>query len=329
MADSKTSNDILDRIFADPTRYTCTITGSWFNLKDARFPPWSPYTGSEGRFHSFGTGSVYVANSLATCAREVGWFGKVPYELNADAARATNVLDLEAWSHDNSDMSASILVESGSGGYEPTQEISNRAWQDGFHGIRYPSRHGAGGVNTVLWMDRVAVDAPLFRRIETAVAPYVDVTKRTQELGLTGSTELVFLPRNFDSSPTPADLVAEATTVDVRRLLGKAGVVVSELKPESGEIRTIHEKSAEWVGPIIFVSGAFLTGNTHVLSVALGVIGNYLTDFFKGSTSADNVAKLSVVLEKGDGTTLKIDYKGPPNQVQDLARVVEEVNRGK
>ena len=52
------------------------------------------------------------------------------------------------------------------------------------------------------------------------------------------------------------------------------------------------------------MGGALLTSDPNVISVALGVLSNYLTDFFQGM-SGDKTVKLDVVIEKTADATCK------------------------
>jgi hypothetical protein len=74
------------------------------------------------------------------------------------------------------------------------------------------------------------------------------------------------------------------------------------------------------------VSASLLSQNPHVISVALGVVSNYLTDWFKGIPGSKKV-RLDVVVEQTEGQTYKrIHYEGDPEGLNELARIVREVN---
>ena len=62
----------------------------------------------------------------------------------------------------------------------------------------------------------------------------------------------------------------------------------------------IHENAFEWIVPTIFISSFLLSQNPHSISVVLGVISNYLTDWLKGIPSNKEV-KLDIIEETRTG----------------------------
>ena len=76
------------------------------------------------------------------------------------------ILDLSQWSIDNSVDSGSLLIPSGSNGWEPTHEIGDWAYGEGYDGIRFISRHGNSRINLVLYRDRLIVQPDNFTQVE-------------------------------------------------------------------------------------------------------------------------------------------------------------------
>jgi RES domain len=158
--------ELAQRIAADADRYTTRVTGSFFHFKDRQYDPWTPFAGNEQRYNGPGTGSIYMAQSAEECRREVGTTNdKRAYRVDVSAIGPTKILDLWSWARDNPQLSGSLLQHSGSGGWEPTGEIANLAYAAGFEGIRFPSQHGNGGVNLVLYTGVIAVTQPVFTEI--------------------------------------------------------------------------------------------------------------------------------------------------------------------
>jgi hypothetical protein len=60
------------------------------------------------------------------------------------------------------------------------------------------------------------------------------------------------------------------------------------------------------------------------VSLALNVLGNYATDFFKGTNPTPNI-KLNIVVEKKNKTCKSISYEGPVDGLKDLRNIVREV----
>jgi len=157
------------------------------------------------------------------------------------------------------------------------------------------------------------------------VSDYINVRERAIELDCNIPTGLALLPRNFADAKIKEDLLHESTAPTVRILLRQAGITETALEREGERLHQAGQKDfAEWIGPIIFVSGALLSNNPQAISVALGVISNYLTDWFKGLTSGKNV-RLDVVVEAGEEGYKRISYEGPVEGLRDLPQVVREV----
>ena len=66
--------------------------------------------------------------------------------------------------------------------------------------------------------------------------------------------------------------------------------------------------------------------NQALVSVALNVLGNYATDFFKGIGGTHEV-DLNIVVGKANRTFKKITYRGPIEGLKDLAKVIREVSK--
>jgi hypothetical protein len=142
------------------------LTGSAYVLKDSRYRPWDSYTGGIGRYNGLGTGSLYLAENIETCEAEVGRVNKTLYRFELDQSGASQVLDLETWGREYPHLSGSLLVESGSGGWEPTRDISDWAYRAGYHGIRFESHIRRGHVNFVLWNNRTNITQDSFTKLD-------------------------------------------------------------------------------------------------------------------------------------------------------------------
>jgi hypothetical protein len=138
---------------------------------------------------------------------------------------------------------------------------------------------------------------------------------------------LALLPRNFETAKSRDELIHDASGLSLRAAWRSENVAETRLEPD-GEIWPAGQHdAAEWIGPIIFVSGSLLSENPNAINVALGVLANYLTDFFRGPPRAQRQAQLSVVVETEAGETRRIDYKGPADGISELPDVVKELRR--
>jgi hypothetical protein len=51
----------------------------------------------------------------------------------------------------------------------------------------------------------------------------------------------------------------------------------------------------EWIGPIVLFSAAAISQNPEIMSITLGVISNYLADWFRAVPKQGRTAKLKMV----------------------------------
>src|SRR5438552_18899674 len=113
------------------------------------------------------------------------------------------------------------------------------------------------------------------------VRDYIDVRKRSSVLNCNQPTGFAILPKNFDSAFSKNELVYSQSTSAIRISLHQAGVSETRIEKEGDIFPEAQVKSGEWIGPVIFVGFAVMTQNPNLIAIALGVIANYLTDFFK------------------------------------------------
>ncbi len=152
---------------------------------------------------------------------------------------------------------------------------------------------------------------------------YPSVSDRAKALGLSAPTGLAILPENLTDATTATELRFADGTATVRTLFRNDGID-HELLIATGE-RPQHLvlKDADWYGPTLFIAAALATENPQLVSIALSLIANYLTDFFKGR-GGRSTAKLQVVVEKGpDGTCKMLSYEGDISGIADLKKAVQ------
>lgn len=125
---------------------------------------------------------------------------------------------------------------------------------------------------------------------------------------LSDQTPIVSLPFLADNER----ILYSTNTPTVEKLLREAGLQVE--RPDlHGQVRYRDERSIVWAGPILFFSAAALAENPHLMSLALGVISNYLTDLFRGRAHSDPAAvHLDVIEELEPGKRYRrVKYDGP------------------
>jgi hypothetical protein len=103
-----------------------------------------------------------------------------------------------------------------------------------------------------------------------------------------------------------------------------SNIDVDSIVPQS--IPFIQNNSHDWIAPTLFYAASLVSGNPDIISVSLGVIGNYVTEMFKGMGNNPAVT-LSIVVEKPNGKCTKIDYKGRAEGIIEVTRLVQEASR--
>lgn len=160
------------------------------------------------------------------------------------------------------------------------------------------------------------------------ITDYINVKEKARELGCNIPTSLALLPRNFEIAKSKDELIHESTVPTIRVLWRQNNIDETQLEKEGEKFPLIEEKALEWAAPIIFVSSALLSQNPHLISVALNVISNYLTDWFKGIPGSDKKAKLCIVEQTEKGPCKKIFYEGDPEGLKELLKIIHEVHNG-
>jgi hypothetical protein len=159
----------------------------------------------------------------------------------------------------------------------------------------------------------------------TNISDYLDVGERIRLLGGQMPVNLALLPANFETAASLTDFrqVSEAATV--KTLFRQSGIQLDDIGRAGQRIPYVQNNAFEWVAPTLFVSAALLSDNQSSISIALGVIANYATDFFKGM-SGKNQVTLDVIVERTKSKTYKrISYKGDPEGLKSLPKIISEM----
>ena len=160
------------------------------------------------------------------------------------------------------------------------------------------------------------------------ISDYINVRKRAQELGCNIPTSIAILPRNFATAASKEELIHESTTPTVRVLWRQNSITETPLEQPEEKFPLAAEHSFEWIGPTIFISAMLLSQNQHLVTIALNIISNYLSEWFRGIPRDNRKTKLSIVIETKNGLYKKIEYEGPPDGLKDLLEVIREVHNG-
>ena len=129
------------------------------------------------------------------------------------------------------------------------------------------------------------------------IEEYVDIPKHAQQLGLKQPITLAILPRNFDSANSYSELFYESETATIRKLWKEAQLHEDRLERDDEHFPYMRERTSEWFGPTIFIGSMLFLNDPNAISLALNVIANYLTDFFRGSFQKPKI-RFDIIVEK-------------------------------
>lgn len=151
-----------------------------------------------------------------------------------------------------------------------------------------------------------------------------NVSIRLQELGLNAPTGICILPSNYINAASSNDLFVPQTAPDLRVLLRKAGVNLTKIEPDGVKVPYRDDRDRTLILPMLFFAASYFTQDPNQLNVALGVVANFVTDFFRGMIGTHRV-NCSVVVEKTDKKTTKmIHYNGPPEEFGKLIDCIKK-----
>ncbi len=155
------------------------------------------------------------------------------------------------------------------------------------------------------------------------VNDYVSVSEKLNSLGISLQSGLAILPGNLATATSIDELRQQVESDTVRTLLRANKIHYVEIFDEDDQPPYMQQYSFEWFGPTLFVSAGLLSQNPNVLSVALGIITNYLYDLFKGSK--EGKASLDVIFQQADGSCKQIRYSGPADGLSEVAEIVKRL----
>jgi hypothetical protein len=161
-----------------------------------------------------------------------------------------------------------------------------------------------------------------------AVEDYVRVDERANELGCSLPTRLAVLPINFETAATCADLRNASHTETVIKLLKGERIPIGTFLPQHEHLPYVVNKHFQWLGPTLFIPLALLNENPQIVSLAIGVLSNCITDFFKGVPRQQRNVKLTIVIEAEPKRIYeKITYEGDVDGLNSLPKIIKDSSK--
>ena len=160
----------------------------------------------------------------------------------------------------------------------------------------------------------------------TDITDYSKVADRASELGCAVPTAIAILPVNFETAKSCADFKFNGEAATIRKLLRQNGISVENFLPNGERAPTIHNKHFEWA-PLLFISAALTSNDPYAVTVALGIISNYATEYFRGILGRS--VKLDIVVErKKDNVCKKLHYEGDIEGLASLPKIIQDIADG-
>jgi hypothetical protein len=158
--------------------------------------------------------------------------------------------------------------------------------------------------------------------MKTTVTDYISVREKLLLLGYRSPDAFALLPANLEIATTASEVRQRSESATVRTLFRQGGVPIEDVYDKANRPPYIQNNDISWIAPTIFVAAGALSANPNLISVALGVLSNYLTDLFKGRTG-EPVVRATIIVEQTRSKTCKrVEYEGSVAGLQALAAVV-------
>lgn len=133
-------------------------------------------------------------------------------------------------------------------------------------------------------------------------------------------SSILFVPDNWPAEPEGH--VYPNTIDSVVKILEQNDVPVTTLESIDATTPLQDNRGLDWIVPTFVVSGLLLSQNPTLISVALGVITNYVTNLFKGLKD-DPEVKLNIIQTAADGKKAqRVHYEGPASGLLSVEKVL-------
>lgn len=157
------------------------------------------------------------------------------------------------------------------------------------------------------------------------IKDYACVTKRTRELNCNLPDGIIILPENFDTAKNSAEFHLRSEAATIKSLFRQSEIPFGVIQNPGEQRQYIQNNASDLILPIMYVSASLISGNEQIISIALGVVSNYVTDFFKGRPGKHTV-ELNIVVEKTKSKSCKIlNFKGETSDLASLPEIIKKL----
>jgi hypothetical protein len=148
-----------------------------------------------------------------------------------------------------------------------------------------------------------------------------EITGSSDKIFLACNDSIYILPNNFLETNNTEEYFYSSTLPTVKKLLSTKNIPVKILGKESDQIY-IEQRGLEYFLPIFFIGSLYYSQNPTAVSIALGMIANYLTEIFKGQKEPK--VNLNIYIRDDiNKITKRVKYKGTPEGLKDVDKIVK------
>ncbi len=152
----------------------------------------------------------------------------------------------------------------------------------------------------------------------------VEIDKKMEDLQLSFPTGIAFFPENFEIANESSEFIFPEPIAQIGKVFKSKDIIVEVLGNNLGSLRS--RKSADIYLPALYFGASLMIENPTVVSVALNVLSNYITDFLKGTFGQKQIS-IEIYVKKNHKTKIqKISYKGNAEGIRSLGEVIKKLN---
>ncbi|WP_146002781.1 hypothetical protein [Telmatospirillum siberiense] len=153
------------------------------------------------------------------------------------------------------------------------------------------------------------------------IEEYICVKDRASALGVVVPHNIAVLPENFATATSSNEFWQQSEADTVRKIFRKNNIPVDNIF-EIDKTPYIQNNGIEWICPTLFITSGIISENSYMVSLALNVLSNYITDLFRG-VPGDKKVKFNIVLEKKKNKLCKrISYEGDIEGLSELSKII-------
>lgn len=150
-----------------------------------------------------------------------------------------------------------------------------------------------------------------------------DTLETFKSLGIKKPELAAFLPCNLSDVP-PDEFLYPAETKTLRKLLSDTEFPHFLLDTDEISPAFFYLKSADWVGPTLFIAYALSDSS---VAIYLNVLSSYLYDLFRNRSKTSKV-KLEVITETTPDTESKrITYCGDVSGIAEIRKIIRDLKK--